>query len=281
MSLMPLTTAKPSEAKGLGLFSLPHTHIVVFDRAQLIKACADAGIPLISCMGAGARHDPSRVQVAFLSETANDPLCRKMRVILRHMGVDVERVPVVYSTEVPPVKLLELEDDAAEKPEDYQLLPDFRVRIMPVVCTVPAAVGNSAAAFVLNTISGKMEQRPMQPMTVQLSKVSKMLFDLNRSEGNRGQGREQRFLSLQDAHWAVTETFSGRCAVTGAVGELTLRRWRPQEPASSANVVLLSKAAARQHDAAETLEDLYSAEVIARVEAQLAREPKLIELLGL
>ena len=45
-------------------------------KAHLIKCCVDQQLPVISCMGAGARIDPSRVQIGLLTQTRNDPLCK-------------------------------------------------------------------------------------------------------------------------------------------------------------------------------------------------------------
>ncbi len=242
-------------------------------KAQLIRFCVENSIRYVSCMGAGARFDPTRVQMSVLSDTKDDPLCRVMRVLLRKLGVNIETVPVVYSTERNLVKLLELEDDAATNPEDYQLLPQFRVRIMPVVGTVPAVVGQAAAAYVLNTISGAVED-PMLPFQSVDSKVSKVLFDLNRSEESaRFKGtRIGHLMSLSDASYALHEMYHHRCAISGCVDDLTLRRWHYEKPASLSNVVVLTKALAKKHDRGESLESLYSADQIAAIERVLARE---------
>jgi tRNA A37 threonylcarbamoyladenosine dehydratase len=46
----------------------------------------------------------------------------------------------------------------ADNPEEYQLLPSFRVRIMPVVGTIPAMFGMVAATHVLNVLSDKVSK---------------------------------------------------------------------------------------------------------------------------
>lgn len=162
--------------------------------------------------------------------------------------------------------------------EDYQLLPDFRIRIMPVVATVPAAVGCAAAAFVLNALSGKLQEQPMLPLKAAANRASKMVYDLVRSEDSArfASSRGERTMLVDDAVWVLTQVFSGRCAISGCVDDLTLRRWRLDRPASVSNVVVLSKKLAKKHQEAESLETLYSAEQIARVDGLLAREPHLV-----
>ena len=86
-------------------------------------------------MGAGAKSDPSRVQISDISYTVYDPLARSVRRRLRLLGVH-SGIPVVYSTEAPgDVKLLPLPEDEFRKGNVKELgvLEDFRVRILPVL----------------------------------------------------------------------------------------------------------------------------------------------------
>ena len=69
----------------------------VAGKLQLIEAAQAAGVPVISCMGAGNKLDPTAFRVADISETSVCPLARVMRRELRKRGV--EHVKVVYSTE--------------------------------------------------------------------------------------------------------------------------------------------------------------------------------------
>ena len=63
----------------------------------LIEAAKAAGVPVISCMGAGNKLDPTAFRVADISKTSVCPLARVMRRELRKRGID--HVKVVYSTE--------------------------------------------------------------------------------------------------------------------------------------------------------------------------------------
>jgi tRNA threonylcarbamoyladenosine dehydratase len=89
-------------------------------------------------MGAGAKSDPTRVQISDISFTIYDPLARSVRRRLRLQGVS-SGIPVVYSTEVPgDVKLLPLPEEEFKKGDVKELgvFDDFRVRILPVLGTV-------------------------------------------------------------------------------------------------------------------------------------------------
>ena len=68
-------------------------------KLDLVVRAGEAGIPVISSMGAGNKLDPTRVEVADISGTSICPLARAMRKELRLRGV--ERLKVVFSCEVP------------------------------------------------------------------------------------------------------------------------------------------------------------------------------------
>lgn len=68
-------------------------------KIEIIRKAKDAGIPVISCMGAGNKKDPSKFMVADISKTTVCPLARVMRRELRNRGI--KDVKVLFSTEEP------------------------------------------------------------------------------------------------------------------------------------------------------------------------------------
>ena len=68
-------------------------------KVALIKLGAARGIPVISCLGAGNRLDPTAFTVTDLFKTEGDPLARRLRQLLRKEGID--RLTVVFSKETP------------------------------------------------------------------------------------------------------------------------------------------------------------------------------------
>ncbi len=66
-------------------------------KLALITVCKERNIPIISCMGAGNKLDPTRFLVSDIYKTSVCPLCRVMRRELKKRGV--EQLDVVYSTE--------------------------------------------------------------------------------------------------------------------------------------------------------------------------------------
>ncbi|MCL2106077.1 MAG: tRNA threonylcarbamoyladenosine dehydratase [Oscillospiraceae bacterium] len=71
----------------------------VSSKLLLIELCYRAGTPVLSCMGAGNKLDPTRFELADIYETTVCPLAKAMRHKLRERGIDALRV--VYSREEP------------------------------------------------------------------------------------------------------------------------------------------------------------------------------------
>ncbi len=74
---------------------------MVSSKLELAARAAEAGVPIISAMGAGNKLDPSLFEVADIYKTSVCPLARVMRRELKKRGV--EKLKVVYSKE-PPVQ---------------------------------------------------------------------------------------------------------------------------------------------------------------------------------
>jgi tRNA threonylcarbamoyladenosine dehydratase len=68
-------------------------------KIDLIVKAKGLGIPVISCMGAGNKLDPTRFEVADIFRTSVCPLSRVMRKELKKRGI--ESLKVVYSREDP------------------------------------------------------------------------------------------------------------------------------------------------------------------------------------
>ena len=71
----------------------------VTGKIELVLKAKDAGVPIISAMGAGNKLDPTAFQVADIYKTSVCPLARVMRRELKKRGVD--SLKVVYSKEEP------------------------------------------------------------------------------------------------------------------------------------------------------------------------------------
>ena len=68
-------------------------------KVEIISQAKEAGVPVISSMGAGGKLNPSMFEVADISKTSVCPLAKAMRRELRIKGI--KDVKVVYSKEEP------------------------------------------------------------------------------------------------------------------------------------------------------------------------------------
>ncbi|MBV5350291.1 tRNA cyclic N6-threonylcarbamoyladenosine(37) synthase TcdA, partial [bacterium] len=74
-------------------------------KAAMIAWCKSHDVPLITAGGAGGQIDPTRIEIADLSRTEQDPLLAKVRVILRKeygFSRDLKKkigIPAVFSSE--------------------------------------------------------------------------------------------------------------------------------------------------------------------------------------
>lgn len=71
----------------------------VTGKIELVLKAKEAGVPVISAMGAGNKLDPTAFQVADIYKTSVCPLARVMRRELKKRGI--EKLKVVYSKEEP------------------------------------------------------------------------------------------------------------------------------------------------------------------------------------
>ena len=115
----------------------------VTGKLALIERARAAGAPIISCMGAGNKLDPSAFRVADIYETSVCPLARVMRKELKRRGV--RRLKVVYSQEVP------------QNPEGAlyreSLEGEARRQVPGSVAFVPAAAGLVLAGEVIRDLA--------------------------------------------------------------------------------------------------------------------------------
>lgn len=68
-------------------------------KISLVLKAQEAGTPIISCMGAGNKLDPTQFEVSDIYKTSVCPLARVMRRELKARGV--KKLKVVYSREEP------------------------------------------------------------------------------------------------------------------------------------------------------------------------------------
>ena len=114
----------------------------VSGKIELAVRAHAAGVPLLSCMGAGNKLDPTAFEVTDISKTSVDPLARVMRRELRKRGI--EHLTVVYSQEPARTPLPDPDMDAER---------GQRRSVPASNAFVPAVAGLIAASKVIRDIA--------------------------------------------------------------------------------------------------------------------------------
>ena len=101
----------------------------VTSKILLIDRAREKSVPVISCMGAGNKLDPTRFEVAEIEKTSVCPLARVMRCELKKRGIT--GVKTVFSKE-PPVQLTENNKEEGRKktPGSISFVPSVAGLIM-------------------------------------------------------------------------------------------------------------------------------------------------------
>lgn len=124
-------------------------------KIDLILNAKRLSIPVISCMGAGNKLDPTRFEVADIYETSVCPLARVIRKELRKRGV--ESLKVVYSNEVPIEPQFTEDTSCAANcvcPKGTQRTCTIRRAIPGSVSFVPSVAGLIIAGVVVKDLIG-------------------------------------------------------------------------------------------------------------------------------
>ncbi|XP_051146743.1 tRNA threonylcarbamoyladenosine dehydratase isoform X2 [Andrographis paniculata] len=220
-------------------------------KVALLAACVRRGLKVLSATGAGARADPTRIRVADLRESTNDPLSRAVRHRLRKDHGIEGGIPVVFSLEKPKAKLLPFEGtNGEENPLDYQV--GLQVHMEPVV------------NFDMDHYR-VLHQRLVEHEEIQYGTAKDVQVDVE----------EVMYIAKELWHGRSARDQSSKDVGRGmwrSVNELILIRWDSTKPASISNLILLKFKEADEHESM-SLEDIkeMEPEFFARVTSVLRR----------
>ena len=96
----------------------------------ILKKAQDISIPSIMSLGMANRFNPEQVRINKLNQTRNDPLAKKIRYMAKQDGLDLSKINVVISEELP----------QSNREKLYSTM------------MVPSAAGLTIAKFILHSI---------------------------------------------------------------------------------------------------------------------------------
>lgn len=248
-------------------------------KVDLLAFCHQKKIKVVLSGGAACKSDPTRINIADISKTEEDALARAVRIRLTKKGI-VENIPVVFSAEKPDprkAKLLPLDQEELDKGDVDQLaaLKSFRVRILPVLGTMPGMFGLALATHILTTVAGYPTEYVEGKNRIKV--YDGLLQSLAGQEARIGHLEQRVPISLKDVPYIVEEVFRGKSVVSNYSTRLTLSRWDPARDLSYQNIVLMTKDEQKKHEekvlnGGESLAEVYGEEVLERVRMRFAQE---------
>ena len=126
----------------------------VSSKLVLIERALANNVPIISCMGAGNKLDPTKLEVADISKTSMCPLAKVMRTELRRRGI--MNLKVVYSKE-PPMTPIEDESNSCKRhcicPPDTKRKCTVRRQVPGSIAFVPSVAGLILAGEVIKDLA--------------------------------------------------------------------------------------------------------------------------------
>ena len=90
-------------------------------KIAIVLAAKEAGVPVISSMGAGNKVNPAMFEVADIYKTSIDPLARVMRQAMKKHHI--KKLKVVYSKELPLLQVDELKAECHAEAPKRRALP--------------------------------------------------------------------------------------------------------------------------------------------------------------
>ena len=109
-------------------------------KITFIRMAYERNIPMVSSMGAGAKLDPTRLQVVDISKTYNCPFAQQIRKQLKQHGIR-RGLKVVFSPEEPVKESLMLTDGK-----------NFKKSAYGTISYLPAVFGAVAASVVIRDL---------------------------------------------------------------------------------------------------------------------------------
>eukprot|EP00927_Polykrikos_kofoidii_P060492 TRINITY_DN55455_c0_g1_i1.p1 TRINITY_DN55455_c0_g1~~TRINITY_DN55455_c0_g1_i1.p1 ORF type:complete len:1342 (-),score=241.34 TRINITY_DN55455_c0_g1_i1:77-4102(-) len=251
-------------------------------KADLLQACLQFGLRVVSALGSGAKGDPVRLCVGRgLRDITNDNLATKLRQLLRMRGADVGDIPFVYSSQKAVRALLPLTDEQRASPENFGNVANFRIRVIPVLGTQPALAGVTVAAQALAELARPAEPLRARPSRTPQRQLAERFLDiLKKREAKMNQPisdvTSSEALFLLHEVWKYRSSLDEERVMGNATGvKFVFTRWDPARPPGLANLIFCQE----EEMLAHTNPSAYPPKVRDRVEAGLTLARKSLALL--
>lgn len=137
-----------SPDRAVQILSKPYDYVIdaidsITPKVTFLKTAYEHKVRIISSMGAGAKLDPTKLQVVDISKTYNCPFAQYVRKRLREEGIK-KGIKTVFSPEEPIRESLMLTDGK-----------NFKKSAYGTISYLPATFGSVCASVVIRDLIGK------------------------------------------------------------------------------------------------------------------------------
>lgn len=131
------------------LFAIKPDYIIdaidsITPKLTFIRMAYESKLPMVSSMGAGGKLDPTKLEVADISETHHCPFAQQIRKVLKRQHNIRQGVKVVFSPEAPDKESLIMTDGSNYKKSAYG-----------TISYLPAVFGAVTASVVIRDLIGE------------------------------------------------------------------------------------------------------------------------------
>lgn len=134
--------------RAVQILSTPYDYVIdaidsITPKVTFLKTAYEHKVRIVSSMGAGAKLDPTKLQVVDISKTYNCPFAQYVRKRLREEGIK-KGIKTVFSPEEPIKESLMLTDGR-----------NFKKSAYGTISYLPATFGSVCASVVIRDLIGK------------------------------------------------------------------------------------------------------------------------------
>ncbi|MBL0328601.1 MAG: tRNA threonylcarbamoyladenosine dehydratase [Bacteroidetes bacterium] len=134
--------------RAVQILSTPYDYVIdaidsITPKITFLKTAYEHKVKIVSSMGAGAKLDPTKLQVVDISKTYNCPFAQYVRKRLREEGIK-KGIKTVFSPEEPIKESLMLTDGR-----------NFKKSAYGTISYLPATFGSVCASVVIRDLIGK------------------------------------------------------------------------------------------------------------------------------
>ena len=225
-------------------------------KIDLIHFCQINNIKIISSMGAAGKTDVTLLRYCPFNLLQGDTMGRRLRYQFKKKFPN-ESLPsnlCIYSLEKNEKSLSELDESKKDNIENYRINFNERVRTLPVFACLPAAFGQLICSVVLGEIIGYLnindiilkeknnEDEKVNTPLIGNIKIDKLIEDYKNYEIVKRGFDEKKLFLVYDDYLNVAKAFNFCSSISCKSGnKMRFMRWRPFNPPSKDNLVIMNK----------------------------------------